>query len=124
MNFWYYVAPIVGIVALIVAGIDYFVEIDLIYQILIWAVCSGLLLLLVRPLLLKNKKDTDEDSGINAKYIGKEAKTIMPTGKEDGRVTIYGEDWFARSIDGNEIEKDVVVKIVKCENSILYVEKI
>ena len=56
--------------------------------------------------------------------IGKEAKTIQPTDKENGRITIYGEDWIARSVDGNEIPKDTIVKIISYENSIFFVEKI
>jgi len=112
-----------AIAGLITALIAYF-STPLIWQVIIWGVLSGILLLCLRPFLVKNTSDDKEASGINASYIGKEAKTIMPTGKNDGRITIYGEDWKARSCDGNEIEKDVTVKIVKYDDSIFYVERI
>ena len=115
-----------AIACMILAATDFFygAYISVTWQIVIWGILSAILLLFLRPLLVKNITPVDTDSGIDAKYIGKEAKTIMPTGKTDGRITIYGEDWFARSVDGNEIEKDVVVKIVRYDNSIFYVEKI
>ncbi len=115
-----------GIACIIVAPVAFYfgATITLVWQIVIWGILSALLLLFLRPFLVKNVSSGAKDSGIDAKYIGHEAKTIKPTGKTDGRITIYGEDWFARSVDGNEIENDVVVKIVRYDNSIFYVERI
>ena len=112
-----------AIASLITAGVAYF-EVGVIWQVIIWGVLSALLLIFLRPLLVKSTTQTEEASGIEASYIGKEAKTIQSTDNENGRITIYGEDWIARSVDGNEIPKDTIVKIISYENSIFFVEKI
>jgi len=112
-----------AIAALITASIAYF-GIGIIWQVIIWGILSALLLLFLRPLLVKSTEQPEEASGIEASYIGKEAKTIQPTDKENGRITIYGEDWIARSVDGSEIPENTIVKIIRYENSIFFVEKI
>ena len=112
-----------AIASLITAGVAYF-EIGAIWQVIIWGILSAILLLFLRPLLVKSTAQNEEASGIEASYIGKEAKTIQPTNKENGRITIYGEDWIARSVDENEIPENTIVKIVRYENSIFFVEKI
>ena len=95
-----------------------------IWQVLIFGAVAGILLGFLRPLLIKNVKKEDTSAGLDEKYIGKLAKTIRPTGATDGRVTIYGEEWVARSVDGNEIPEGTDVKIVRNDSTIFIVEKL
>ena len=94
------------------------------WQVAIFGISAGILLGFLRPLLIKNVQKDDTTTGLDEKYFGQTAKTIRPTGANDGRVTIYGEEWGARSIDGNEIPEGVDVKIIRNEGTILFVEKI
>lgn len=80
-------------------------------------------LLLFRPFLRKNLKN-GEASGIKQKYIGNVAKVTEKITKYSGTIAIYGERWEARIDDGEEIEKDSEVKIVRNDSLIMYVEKI
>ncbi len=94
------------------------------WQVAIFVVVASLLLLFFRPFLMKNVVTKDMATGIEGKYIGHNAKTILATGSLDGRITIYGEEWAARSLDGEEIPIGIDVKIIKNEGTIFYVEKI
>ena len=95
-----------------------------IWQILIFGVVAALLLCFLRPLIVKNIYREDTTTGLDEKYFGQKAKTIMVTGANDGRVAIYGEEWGARSEDGSEIPEGVDVKIIRNEGTILFVERI
>ena len=95
-----------------------------IWQILIFAVVAGILLGFLRPLLVKNVQKEDTTTGLDEKYIGQTARTIRLTDANDGRVTIYGEEWAAKSADGSKILENTDVKIVRNEGTILFVEKI
>lgn len=89
----------------------------------VFAVTSLASLLLFRPFLRKNLKN-GEASGIKQKYIGHTAKVLEKITKYSGTITLYGERWEARIEDGEEIEKDSEVKIVRNDSLIMYVEKI
>jgi len=89
----------------------------------VFVVVSILSLLLFRPFLRDNLKSKDE-SGIDEKYIGKTANVLEKVTKFSGVISIYGERWEARSINGQEIEPNSEVKIIKNESLIMYVEKI
>jgi len=43
---------------------------------------------------------------------------------EKGRVRIEGEDWRANSINGEVIPVDTVVKVVRLEGTLVYVERV
>ena len=91
-------------------------------QAVVFLVSSGLLLLLVRPVLKKfyNKSEEIED-----KYINQTVKVIKRIDDFSGRITIYGEDWEARSNNSGEVfDVDSEVKIVKRDSLILYVESL
>lgn len=94
------------------------------WQVGIFGISAGILLGFLRPLLVKNVLKTDTTTGLDEKYLGQIAKTIRPTNATDGRVTIYGEEWVARSTDGSEIPEGADVKIVRNEGTVFYVEKI
>ena len=94
------------------------------WQVGIFAISSGILLGFLRPLLVKNVQKDDTTTGLDEKYFGQIAKTIRPTNATDGRVTIYGEEWAARSTDGSEISEGENVKIVRNDGTIFFVERI
>ena len=90
--------------------------------VLIFFFFSFISFVFLRPILLrKNSKGTE--TGIEGKYIGKVAKVIEEVNKDRGVITIYGERWEARCLDGQSIPAGVDVKIVKNDSLIMFVEK-
>lgn len=77
---------------------------------------------------MRKKETGDEQTGVDAKYIENEALVLKDIGVKNtdgiGSIKIYGEVWQAKSIDGEEIKEGEIVKIVKNESLIMYVEKI
>ena len=112
-----------ALAALVTAVAVYFVPLTGTVQITIFVVLSALMIAFLRPLLLKVKNEP-EQSGVKASYYGKEAKVTQKITANGGRITIFGEAWDARSVDGSEIYTDSTVRIVRCENLTMYVEKI
>ena len=92
--------------------------------IIIFAVLSIVSILFLRPLLIKNKKNKETQSGMGSKYIGKIVKVIEPITKFSGAITIYDERWEARVDSDETIPVGSEVKIVKNESLVLTVEKI
>lgn len=80
----------------------------------------------VRPFMQKKDKEPSS-TGIDAKYIGQTAIVTKPVGKKEtngvGEIKIYGEVWQAKSCDGAVIEPEAIVKIIKNESLIMFVEK-
>ena len=92
--------------------------------IIIFAVLSIVSILFLRPLLIKNQKDKESQTGMESKYIGKIVKVIEPITKFSGAITIYDERWEARVDSDETIPVGSEVKIVKNESLVLTVEKI
>lgn len=80
-------------------------------------------LLLFRPFLRKNMKN-GEASGIRQKYINRTARVTSKITKYSGTITLYGERWEARIENGEEIEENSKVKILRNDSLIMYVEKV
>lgn len=80
----------------------------------------------IRPLMIKNDS-TPQETGMDAKYLGQTAIVSKPIGIPGttgvGEIKIYGEVWQAKSCDGAEIPVDTMVKIIKNESLIMFVEK-
>ena len=112
-----------ALAALVTSATVYFVPLTGTMQILLFVFMTALMLGFLRPFLLKVKKEP-EKSGVQASYYGKEAKVTQKITKDSGRIAIFGEAWDARSVDGTEIYTDSTVRIVRCENLTMYVEKI
>ena len=97
---------------------------SLTWQIIIFAVVSALSLLLVRPALIRKLHKPHRERLSNAEAMigqeGRVSETIEAGGY--GRVAIDGDDWKACSLDGNAIEKDTRVRVVKMDSIILTVE--
>ena len=63
------------------------------------------------------------ETGINSKYIDKIAKAETEITGSSGVISIYGERWEARSVNGAVIPQGSEVKIIRNESIIMYVEK-
>ena len=96
--------------AILVSVATYF-GLPAIWQIPAFAVLSVVLLVFLRPLLLKIKK-TEDNTTVQATYVGKAATVVEKITGNSGRITIYGEQWNAISEDGSEIEEGKLVVIV------------
>ena len=90
----------------------------------IFVVLSLLFIILLRPVLLRNRECKLCETGMEGKYIGKIVKVIEPVDKYKGAITIYDERWEARTDCDETIPEGKEVKIVKYESLILTVGRI
>lgn len=91
---------------------------------IIYVILSILFILLLRPILLKNRESKLQETGMEGKYIGKIVKVIEPVTKYSGAITIYDERWEARVTSDEEIPAGTEVKIVKYDSLVLTVERV
>ena len=77
--------------------------------IIIFVTVSLVSLLLLRPLLVK-KVDKSQETGIQAKYIGKVAKVVETVNKTSGVISIYDERWQDRSEDEISVGSEVIIE--------------
>ena len=91
--------------------------------VLTFFIMSFLSFIFLRPLLLK-KMSKETETGVNDKYIGKTAKVEEEVTSDRGVITIYGERWEARTLDGSNIKSGLNAKIIKNESLIMFVEKV
>ena len=90
----------------------------------IFVILSILAILLLRPILVKQKEAKEKETGMEGKYIGQIVKVIEPITKYSGAITIYDERWEARVESDETIPAGSEVKIIKNESLVLIVEKI
>lgn len=90
----------------------------------IFVILSILAILLLRPILVKQKETKEKETGMEGKYIGQIVKVIEPITKYSGAITIYDERWEARVESDETIPAGSEVKIIKNESLVLTVEKI
>lgn len=103
-----------------------FLDANLVWQLVVFAVASVLSFVFLRPVLLRllDKKSKDVKTNADA-LIGKTAivsETVDPD-KNLGRVAVDGDDWKAVSADGSVINKGEKVQIVSRDSIILTVKK-
>ncbi len=108
--------------ACFVSGLAGYLGANFTAQVAIFAVFAALFLVFLRPVLLAKSKNADSE--YEDKYKDKTAVVVEKIGKDGGRIAIYGETWLAKSLNGEEIEKDTQVKIVKLDSITMFVEKI
>lgn len=96
-------------------------------QAVTFAVFALIFFLVVRPFMRK-KEPKDEQTGVEAKYIGNTAVVIKaiaaPNTDGIGTIKIYGETWQAKSVTGEEIKENEIVKIIRNESLVMFVEKV
>lgn len=97
---------------------------DWIILTILFVILSILSILFLRPLLIKNKKDKEHETGMEAKYIGKIVKVVEPVNKYSGAITIYDERWEARTENDETIPAGSEVRIIRYDSLILTVEKV
>lgn len=90
----------------------------------IFVILSILAILLLRPILVRQKEAKEKETGMEGKYIGQIVKVIEPITKYSGAITIYDERWEARVESDETIPAGSEVKIIKNESLVLTVEKI
>lgn len=90
----------------------------------IFVILSILAILLLRPILVKQKEAKEKETGMEGKYIGQIVKVIEPITKYSGAITIYDERWEARVESDETIPAGSEVKIIKNESLVLTVERI
>lgn len=91
--------------------------------VLVFFIMSFLSFIFLKPLIIK-KMSKETETGVNDKYIGKTAKVEEEISSDKGVISIYGERWEARTLDGSIIDAGANIKIIKNESLIMYVEKI
>ena len=97
---------------------------DFVTLVLAFVVLSLFCILLLRPIVLKNKQTQDKKTGLEGKYIDKIARVIEPINKFKGAITIYDERWEARYDGDEEIPVGSEIRIVRNESLVMYVEKL
>ena len=97
---------------------------DWIVLTILFVVLSILSILFLRPILIKNKKDKEHETGMEGKYIGKIVKVTEPVNNFSGAITIYDERWEARTENDETIPAGSEVKIIKYDSLILTVERV
>ena len=96
------------------------------YNILIPIFCifSIVFILFLRPLLNINPQQ-EKTSSFESQYIGKIASATTDINAFSGRISIYDENWEARTLseEAPEIKKGAKVKIIRHNDLTMYVEK-
>jgi len=99
---------------------SYFTE-NIIIQLIVFVVVSGLSLLLTKPLLEKHLKKHKEKTNLD-RVIGQIGIVVKDIKKhENGRVKVDGKEWMSTS--EKEIKKGTEVEILKIEGAKLIVRK-
>lgn len=93
-----------------------------IYQVIVFGIFSAIFLIWLRPFLIKRKNQAQNETvemykGMTAKVI----ETIVPE-TDKGRIAVFGEQWQAKSLHDEEIPKGSLVKIIKNDSIVMYVE--
>jgi membrane protein implicated in regulation of membrane protease activity len=103
-----------------------YLDLGLLWQLLIFAVTSVLTFIFLRPILIKLLERKSKDVKTNADaLIGKAAlvSETIDAAQNTGRVAVDGDDWKAVSADGSVINKGEKVEIVSRDSIILTVKK-
>lgn len=96
--------------------------VDLIWQVLVYGLFSTIFLIWLRPFLIKTQNGEKPET--TEMYVGKTATVVEDVDAENGRIAIFGEEWQAKSLNGETIAKGRYVKIVKNDSIVMFVEPI
>jgi len=105
--------------ALITSLLVYIFNPALAFQLFVFAVVSTILLLSVRRFFLSIIKSNDKEKTNVSALIGKQAIVLedINNSESKGRVKIGGEDWSARTIDGESMKKGTHAIVVKIDGN-------
>lgn len=110
-----------GLAALIVGILDYFLPITLAYQVAMFAILSVLTVFAGKKFLQKNPIET-EDNMLNdrgARMTGEIVTVVEPITNGHGRVKVGDSEWNARGLDA---DMGVRVRVVGADGAVLLVE--
>ncbi len=120
-----FISGAVGI-GLMFAAIGNYIELEIEWQILLFAFGVILTYFLIRPIITKygyrkDKIKTNQDALINKNGIVTEE--IHPM-KNTGRIKIDGDDWKAKSLNNEIIHVGTIVTVVEIESIVLIVKSL
>ena len=109
--------------ACFVSALASFAGASLTVQVVVFAAFSAVFLIWLRPYLLKQKNSGNPETvGL---YIGKTAKVLEKVSSLGGRISIFDEEWQAKSVnEDDEFNPGEKVRIVKNDSIVMYVEKL
>lgn len=110
-----------GLAALIVGILDYFLPITLAYQVAMFAILSVLTVFAGKKFLQKNPIET-EDNMLNdrgARMTGEIVTVVEPITNGHGRVKVGDSVWNARGVDA---DMGARVRVVGADGAVLLVE--
>jgi membrane protein implicated in regulation of membrane protease activity len=110
-----------GLAALIVGILDYFLPITLAYQVAMFAILSVLTVFAGKKFLQKNPIET-EDNMLNdrgARMTGEIVTVVEPITNGHGRVKVGDSEWNARGLDA---DMGARVRVVGADGAVLLVE--
>lgn len=105
--------------ACFVVAISAWLGLALILQVIIFGIFSTIFLLWLRPFFIKTKNG-DKPETLEM-YVGKTATVLEDIDAENGKIAIFGEEWQAKSLNGEKIAKGGYAKIIKNDSIIMYV---
>lgn len=110
-----------GLAALIVGGLDYFLPITVAYQVAMFAILSVLTVFAGKKLLQKNPIET-EDAKLNdrgARLTGEIVTVVEAITNGNGRVKVGDSVWSARGVDAGKGSR---VRVTGADGAVLLVE--
>lgn len=113
-------------VGAVFSALGAYFELNLIWQLVIFAAASMLAFIFIRPVVLRVLEKKSKEVKTNADALIGKVATVSETidsEKNTGRVAVDGDDWKAVSQDGNTINKGEKVEIVSRDSIILTVKK-
>lgn len=105
--------------ACFVVAISAWLGLTLIWQVLIFGIFSAVFLVWLRPFFIKTKNGNKPET--IEMYVGKTASVIEDIDAEKGKIAIFGEEWQAKSLNGEKIANGTYAKIIKSDSIIMYV---
>lgn len=91
-------------------------------QVVSFAICAVVFIALLRPLILKNRRQKD-GTEMSEKYVGQIAEVVEPVTRNAGRIAVFGETWKAMSYSDETIEIGQKVKIIDNVSIVMIVQK-
>ena len=110
--------------ALVTAGVSFLADTPLVVDAVIFAVTSVVLLLGLRPILLR-RFGTPPPTPTNVDALtGQTARVVEPVGEHAGLVKLSGEMWTARALDpGEQYPEGATVYVMKIDGATAVVWK-
>lgn len=104
-----------ALVTAVVAGTG----IALVWQVLLFAVASGLFVFALRPVALKHLRLEGKGGKMGIEgHIGQTATVLEPVSQHDGLVKLRGESWTARAeLEGQAFAEGDLVTVVRIDGA-------